>query len=125
MLKKPLSYESYDKKGKTNVATHGGLISIMSDTGMTGNIVVKAIVLTSAQRPLISMSQLDDEGCYVTMGGGGLKVKRGPDQPYFLDLSRLDPQKHPETFSSEVTVGDIIAEEKRSLYSIPLDLVRI
>ena len=97
----------------------------MSNTGMTGSIVVKAIVLTSAQRPLISMSQLDDAGCYVTMGGGGMTIKRGFDQPTFLDLSRFDPEKHSLTTSSEVAAAGSKTDERQSLYSIPLDLFQV
>ena len=92
-LRRPLYFRGYDKESKTSVATHGGLIAIKSNTGMTGTIVMKAIVLPATQQPLISMSQLDDNGCYMTMGGGKLRVRRRRDRTDFLELPRPSPQE--------------------------------
>ena len=92
---------------------------------MTGSIVIEAIVLASARRPLISMSQLDDAGCYVTMGGGGMTIKRGLGHPTFLDLSRFDPKRHSLTESYEVAVEGSKTKDRQALYSIPLDLFEL
>ena len=99
-LDKTLSFKGYDKKGKVNVATHGGFISLMSNTGMIGRLLKAAIVLPGARRLLISMSQLDEYGCYVTMGGGGMRLRKGPDQSSFLALPRLD-QDHADLYAQD------------------------
>ena len=49
-LDKTLSFKGYDKKGKVNVATHGGFISLMSNTGMTGSLLIAATVLPAARK---------------------------------------------------------------------------
>ncbi len=77
VLPKPLSFKGYDKESSVSVAVHGGYIALKSNTGMPGSLLVQAVVLPTARKPLISVSQLDDIGCFVTLGGGGLRLKRG------------------------------------------------
>ncbi len=71
------------------------------------------------------MSQLDDAGCYVTMGGGRMTIKKGLDHPTFLDLSRFDPKRHSLTESYEVATAGSKAKDRQALYSIPLELLEL
>ena len=91
VLPKLLSFKGYDKTSSVNIAVHGGCIALESNTGMPGSLLIQTVVLPAARIPLISVSQLDDIGCFVTMGGGGLRLKKGPDESNFLALPRLDP----------------------------------
>ena len=128
-LRNPLYFKGYEKESKTNVATRGGLIAIKSNTGMSGSIIMKAIVLPATQQQLFSMSQLDDNGCYMTMGGGKLRVRRRRDRSDFLELPRPTPREgmmllHAPPPPENKVAGGTPEGEINSLYYIPLDLFR-
>jgi hypothetical protein len=68
-LKKPVLFKGFDKHGKAQTANFAGMIAIQSNTSQTGHLLLDAYILPGARRPLISMSQLDEGGNYVDMGG--------------------------------------------------------
>ena len=125
-LDQPLYFKGYDKQGKAQAARYGGYIALRSNTGMNGLLLIKAFILPTARRALISMSQLDDGGNYVDMGGNGLRLRRGPDQSNFLTLTRLEPI-HSVKYTSDLQreyaeKWDNQAYEKSSLYPVPYHL---
>ena len=129
-LETPLLFKGFDKKGKAHAATHGGTIALKSNTSMKGYLLIEAFILPTARRPLISMSQLDDEGCYVEMGGGGMRLRKGADGSNFLALPRLEPFFAKEyardlqrEYDKERDVAwDFAENEKSSLYPVPRNL---
>ena len=92
-----------------------------------------ATVLPAARRPLISMSQIDDGGCYETMAGGSMRLRKGPDQSNFLALPRLDQEstsqyaqdRHRVISTENDVTWELQEGEKSPLYSVPLSLFRI
>ena len=125
-LDQPLYFKGYDKQGKAQAARYGGYIALRSNTGMNGLLLIKAFILPTARRALISISQLDDGGNYVDIGGNGLRLRRGPDQSNFLTLTRLEPI-HSVKYTSDLQreyeeKWDNQAYEKSSLYPVPYHL---
>ena len=129
-LEKPLSFKGYDKGGKLQSAKRAGTIALKSNTSMRGYVLLMAYVLPSARRPLVSMSQLDDAGCYVEMGGGGMRLRKGADHSNFLVLPRLEPELAKEyardlkrEYSQNNTIKwDLKYTDKIPLYPIPTSL---
>ena len=76
-LDKPLLFKGYDKNGDVQAAHYVGTVALMSNTSTKGLLLLMAYVLPAARRALISMSQLDDGGNFVEMGGGGLRLRKG------------------------------------------------
>ncbi len=57
-------------------AANAGTVTIKSNTSMKGYLLLVAYVLPAARKALISMSQLDEGGNYVEMGGGGMRLRK-------------------------------------------------
>ena len=131
-LETPLLFKGFDKKGNAQAATHAGTIALRSNTSMKGYLLMEAFILPTARRPLISMSQLDDEGCYVEMGGGGMRLRRSSEGSNFLALPRLEPHCAREyardlqrEYDKERDVTwDFAENEKSSLYPVPKNLFK-
>jgi hypothetical protein len=131
-LKKPVLFKGFDKNGKAQSAKYAGMIAIRSNTSLKGHLLLTAYILPWARRPLISMSQLDEGGNYVDMGGGGMRLRRGYNHSNFLSLPRLEPELAKEyardlkrECQTENDVQwDYSEQERSSLYPIPLNLFR-
>ena len=131
-LDKPLLFKGYDKGGDVQAARYAGTIALRSNTSTKGHLLLVAYVLPAARRALISMSQLDDGGNYVDMGGGGLRLRMGADHSNFLALPRLQPSLaksyaqdlHREYVQDRDVTWDFSDAEKSSLYPVPRNLFR-
>ena len=71
-------------------AAYSDTVAIKSNTSMKGYLLLVAYVLPAARGALMPMSQLDEGGNYVKMGGGGMRLEKGSDHSNFLALPQAE-----------------------------------